>query len=42
MADEIAEAMSRDMRRRVTVVTESNTDDSGKVDVGGQVWVYRR
>ena len=39
VADEVAEAMSRDMRREPA---EENTDEAGSVNVGGERWVYRR
>ena len=35
VADEIADAMRRESE-------SSNTEDSGKIDIGGQTWVYRR
>ena len=39
VAGEVGEAMCRDMRREET---EKNTDEAGQVNVGGQIWVYRR
>lgn len=39
IADEIAEAMGRDMRHEPSL---GNTDDRGMVEIGGQAWVYRR
>ena len=39
IADEIAEAMSRDMRREPE---QANTDDAGSVEFGGDRYVYRR
>lgn len=40
IADEVAEASCRDMRREPH--TGGNTDDSGCLIVGGQRWLYRR
>lgn len=40
IADEIAEAISRDMRREPHA--DGNTDESGQVNVGGETWIYRR
>jgi len=39
VADEIAEAMCRDMRRAAPA---GNTDAAGRVNVGGIIWIYRR
>lgn len=38
VADEIAEAMCRDMRREPHA---GNTDEAGRVNVGGMIWLYR-
>ena len=39
VADEVVEAMCRDMRREPS---SGNTDDAGRVNVGGMIWLYRR
>lgn len=38
ISDEIVEATCREMRRE----PHRNTDESGRVDVAGQSWLYRR
>ena len=40
VTDEVAEAICRDMRREPHPA--GNTDDAGRVEVGGVVWLYRR
>ena len=40
VADEIAEAMCRDMRREEH--EDGNTDDAGTVEVAGFTWEYQR
>lgn len=39
IVDEIVEAQCRDVRREAH---DGSDCDSGRVNVGGQVWVYRR
>ena len=40
VADEVLEARCRDCRREEH--EDGNTDDAGRVTIGGQIWVYRR
>lgn len=40
VADEIVEAMLRDVRREPHV--GGNTDEGGRINVGGEIWIYRR
>ena len=40
VVDEVLEARCRDCRREEH--EDGNTDDAGRVTVGGQIWVYRR
>lgn len=39
VVDEILEASCRDMRREPG---NGNTEDEGQVEVGGQIYIYRR
>jgi hypothetical protein len=41
VADTIAECISADMKHQPSP-DESNTDESGRIDVGGEIWIYRR
>jgi len=40
VVDEVLEARCRDCRREEH--EDGNTDDAGRVTIGGQIWVYRR
>ena len=39
VSDEVAETWMRDVRHEPAT---ENTDDAGRVEVGGEIWLYRR